>query len=366
MSQKYPYQAPLPRLSVGDPELTRPDWTAGVLRDPKLLWLDKNENTDPELAAVTSTLLREISISEIYTYPEITPCYQKLANFLDISPDHLIFTPGSDGVIRAVFEAYVSPGDIIIHTAPTFAMYPVYSLMYGAKAISLEYQFSENGPSLAVETFVKAILEVHPKLVCLPNPDSPTGTVFSPDNLRRIIEAAGQAGALMLVDEAYHPFYKETAISWVKEYPHLVIARTFAKAWGLAGLRIGYAVASPEVANNLHKVRPMYEVNTVAVAVINRMLDFNHEVLQSVKRLNEGKDFFLETMRELGFTTLKTYGNFLHVSFGKQAQAIHEVLKKVVLYRLDFKESCLKGFSRFSATTRDQFKPIIECIEKAL
>lgn len=366
MSQKYPYKGPLPRPSVCDPELTRPDWTTGVLRDPKLLWLDKNENTDLELAAVTSKVLREIPISEIYAYPEITLCYQKLANFLGISPDHLIFTPGSDGAIRAVFEAYVSPGDIIIHTAPTFAMYPVYSRMYGAKAISLEYQSSANGPSLSVETFVKAILEARPKLVCLPNPDSPTGTVFSPDNLRRIIEAAGQAGALMLIDEAYHPFYEETALSWVKEYPHLVIARTFAKAWGLAGLRIGYAVASPEVAKYLHKVRSMYEVNTVAVAVINRMLDLNHEVLRSVRRLNEGRDFFLEIMRKLGFTTLKTHGNFLHISFGVRAQAVHEVLKNMVLYRLDFKEPCLKGFSRFSATTRDQFKPIIECIEKVL
>lgn len=366
MSHKYSYQAPLPRPSVGDPELTRPDWTAGVLRDPKLLWLDKNENTDPELAAVTSKVLRDILISEIYTYPEITPCYRKLANFLDLSPEHLIFTPGSDGAIRAVFEAYISPGDIIVHTTPTFAMYPVYSRMYGAKTITLEYQSSANGPSLSVETFIKTILEVRPKLVCLPNPDSPTGTVFLPDELRRIVEAAGQAGSLMLIDEAYHPFYEETALSWVKEYPHLVIARTFAKAWGLAGLRIGYAVASLEVTKNLHKVRPMYEVNTVAVAVVDRILDLHDEVLQSVKRLNEGRNSFVKTMRELGFTTLKTHGNFLHVSFGKQAPAIHEVLKNLVLYRLDFKEPCLKGFSRFSATTQDRFKPIIERIQEIL
>ena len=213
----------------------------------------------------------------------------------------------------------------------------------------MEYEPSDLGPFLSVDRVVETIARSKPKLVCLPNPDSPTGTIFSPLEMRRIIEAAGEAGAVILIDEAYHPFYGNSVLPWVDENPHLVVARTFSKAWGLAGLRIGYAVASPEVANLLHKVRPMYEVNTLAIYFMERMLDYSEEMLASVKRLNAGKDEFLTAMADLGFKTFRAEGNFLHVAFGDEAPVIHEALKKVVLYRPDFNDPCLKGYSRFSA-----------------
>jgi histidinol-phosphate aminotransferase len=360
------YTAPSPRSPVADPAFFRPDWTKGVTRDPALLWLDKNENTDPELAQLTSRILSEIDKSAIYTYPESTPLYRKLGTYLGVGADRLLLTAGSDGAIRAVFEAYINPGDTVLHTAPTFAMYGVYSAMYGAHVVPLAYQPSDRGPRLTADQVVKAITEARPKLVCLPNPDSPTGTVFAPEELRGIIEAAGRAGALILIDEAYHPFYAHSILPWVNDFPNLVVTQTFAKAWGLAGLRIGYLAACPDVARMLHRVRPMYEVNTVAVAAIEKMLDHSREMLASVKRLNEGKAGFLSAMKGLGLRTFESHGNFMHVAFGAAAPAVHERLKETVLYRLDFKEPCLKGFSRFSATTAELFKPVIEGIRRAV
>jgi len=184
--------------------------------------------------------------------------------------------------------------------------------------------------------------------------------------MRQIIETAGKAGALILIDEAYYPFYDHTVVPWVDEYNHLVVASTFAKAWGISGLRIGYAVSCPDVARMLHKVRPMYEVNTVAVALVERILDFRHEILASVRRINAGRDAFLEEMKSLQLRTLITHGNFLHVAFGQYASAMHARLKNVVLYRLDFSDPCLKGFSRFSATTVERFQPIIEHIQQVV
>lgn len=365
MSKQH-YVAPRARIPVADPKLFRPDWTTGVPRDPALLWLDKNENADPEMAKLVSRVFSEIDQTAIGTYPECAPLYHKLGAYLGIGADHLLLAAGSDGVIRSVFEAFIDPGDVVIHTVPTFAMYAVYSSMYGARVIPLNYHPSDNGPCLPVEEAVKTIAEVRPKLVCLPNPDSPTGTVFSSDELRRIIEAAGQAGSLILIDEAYHPFYEHTIVPWVDEYQNLVVAQTFAKAWGLSGLRIGYAVSCPDVARLLHKVRPMYEVNTVAVAVMEKMFDHSHEMMASVKRLNAGKEAFLDAMKGLGLKVLRSHGNFLHVAFGAYAPAVHDRLKNKVLYRLDFKEPCLKGFSRFSATTVERFIPVIECIRQAI
>ncbi|MEO8033627.1 MAG: aminotransferase class I/II-fold pyridoxal phosphate-dependent enzyme [Acidobacteriota bacterium] len=362
---KTTFATPPARSAVADPGLTRPDWTRGTPRDPRLLWLDKNENADPELNAVTQRVLAGLDPKMLYTYPESRPLYDKLAAWIETSPDHLVLAAGSDGVIRSVFEAFIERGDVVVHTAPTFAMYPVYSKMYAAKAVTLDYRPSSAGPELVVDDFARAIGESGPRVVCLPNPDSPTGTVFSPEDLRRIIELAGEAGAVMLVDEAYHPFYPHSIAGWVDEYPHLVVARTFAKAWGLAGLRIGYAVAHPDMAVLLHKVRPMYEVNTVAVAAMERMLDFRHEMEASVRRLNAGRNGFLDAMEALGLNVLRAKGNFLHVAFGEKAERVHEALANQVLYRKDDPYgSPLKGYSRFSATTPALFAPIVETIRK--
>lgn len=356
------YVESLARAAIRDAGLVRPSWTAGAWRDPKLLWLDKNENTDLELARVTARVLSGVSGAALQTYPECAPLYQKLAGRLGVGIDSLLLAHGSDGVIRTVFETFIEPGDVVLYPAPTFAMYAVYSRMYGAKAIPLEYSPSNNGPILTADYLKEAMVRTRPKLVCLPNPDSPTGTVFSPPEMRDIILAAKSISAIILVDEAYYPFYSQSVIGLTREFPHLIVARTFAKAWGVAGLRIGYAIAHASVTPLLHKVRPMYEVNTLAVVALEQLLNFEGEMLASVRRLNAGKEYFLGEMDKLGLRTLHGHGNFLHVSFGSHAVAVHAALTDVVLYRRDFSEPCLKGFSRFSATTKELFQPIVDII----
>jgi histidinol-phosphate aminotransferase len=169
----------------------------------------------------------------------------------------------------------------------------------------------------------------------------------------------------VLIDEAYHPFHSESVASWVDECPNLIVARTFAKAWGMAGLRIGYAIANPEVVPYLHKVRPMYEVSTLAVAVTERMLDHEDEMIGAVARLNDGRDWFVSEMRSRGFQALQSHGNFCHVRFGDDGGRVHAALRDHVLYRADG-GGCLAGYSRFSATTRDAFAPIVERIAGAI
>ena len=361
-----PISPPQSRAAVADEALVRPDWTAGQPRHPARLWLDKNENADPAMIDLVGRVIGEIPDHAHHSYPDSAPLYRKLGAYLGVPPECLLLAAGSDGAIRAVFEAYVEPGDAVVHTKPTFAMYAVYCRMYGARAVALEYRPSGEGPVLDAETVISAVREARPKLVCVANPDSPTGTVFPPDELRAIADAAGAAGALMLVDEAYHPFYAETALPWIGEYPHLVVTRSTGKAWAMAGLRIGYAAAAADVAAVLHKVRPMYETSTLAVAVFERMLDHTDEMVASVRRLDEGKQAFLGTMRGLGLRTLDGYGNFLHVAFGAKARAVHAALDGIVYYRRDSADPCLKGFSRFSATTRERFQPVIERIREAV
>lgn len=366
MIEKAVFVPPLCKTII-DAQLQRPDWISTVHRDPRLLWLDKNENTDPALQAVVFKVLAEMDPLSIAIYPDAAPLYHKLAEYLGVSPRSLILAQGSDGVIGSVFRAFIEPGNVVLLTQPTYAMYQVYASMSGAKTTMLEYMASENGPLLRPETVIQKILERRPKLVCLPNPDSPTGTVIESDDLRNIIRSALEVDSLILVDEAYYPFYAHTVVPWITEFPNLIVARTFSKAWGLTGVRLGYGIASPDVTAILQKFRPNYETNTVALVMALRMIsDFDHEMRASVERLNRGRDGFLSSMRELGLRTLKSHGSFCHVAFGPSADHVHASLNDTVLYRQNFSVPCLNGFSRFSSTTSELFAPVVDRIRTAV
>lgn len=353
---------PNARAAIRNDELKR-----GMLeperRNRALLWLDKNENTDPKLNEVTGKILRDLDpLATLAVYPDCAPLYLKLADYLRVARERLILSTGSDGVIRSAFEAYCDPGDKVLFPNPTYAMYEVYGRMYGAKLIRADYQTTEAGPLLRASVLVRAIKDSLPKMVCLANPDSPTGTVFDPAEMVQIIETASAIGALILIDEAYYPYYDQTVISLVERFPNLLVIRTFSKAWGMTGLRVGYGIGSPEVIALLHKVRPNYETNSIGVAVAERILDYEEEMKASVRRLNAGRDVFVTEMRRLGFKTLPAHSSFVHVNFGVHAADIHAALADKALYRKNFGHPCLKGYSRFSSTTEELFLPLIDCI----
>lgn len=355
-----------PRASLLNPELVRPSALNSQPRGLEKIWLDKNENLDPELMALSRRVFESMPMGALATYPEAGELYRKLANWAGVSADSLLLTPGSDGVIRLVFEAFVEPGDSVIITEPTFAMYPVYAKMFGAQAMAVKYQPGTNGPVIDITRIGQLVRETKPKILCLPNPDSPTGTIASSDCLEDMLEACESVGSVLLVDEAYHPFHAETMINRTQTSKNLVVARTFAKAWGAAGMRIGYAVAHPETINYLHKLRPMYEVSTIATEFMSRMLDHAGEMQASVDRIIAGKGWFAKSMMELGFDALPTAGNFQHVNFHDFDPAVHEALASKVLYRKSFEEAALVGYSRFTMAPKAILEPVVDIIQRVV
>ncbi|HEY9164364.1 MAG TPA: histidinol-phosphate transaminase [Magnetovibrio sp.] len=357
---------PTPRVGVSDAALTRPDWGSQPARDADAIWLDRNENIDPALAQITQRVLQGLDAQALYTYPDLGDLYRKLAGVFGGQANQYVLAAGSDGAIRTVFEAYISPGDIVMHSHPTFAMYPVYSRMYAADARPFSYDATDQGPVLNVDKLIGDIKQVRPRLVCLPNPDSPTGTAVERAALKAIVDAAGDVGAVMLIDEAYYPFYPHTVADWVNDNPHLVVTRSFGKAWGLAGVRVGFAVAHPDMAVNLHKVRPMYEIGALSASMLEAMLDHADDVTQSVARVLAGKAWFVAQMRDMGYQVLQTHGNFQHVAFGADEQAISNALKDRVLYRRDFPNTALAGYSRFSVAPQSILEPVVDLIRTAV
>lgn len=355
-----------PRRSLLNPDLQRPSALNSIPRSPSMLWLDKNENLDPVMLSVSAEILASIPPMALATYPEAGDLYRKLSTWIGVDPEALLLTPGSDGAIRLTFEAFIENGDFVLHTNPTFAMYPIYCQMFGASAIAIEYSMVNDEPSPQVLEILDSIKRYQPKIVCLPNPDSPTGTVISPEDLRKILSVCEEFECVLLVDEAYHPFYKWSIVPWTKTSKNLIVARTFAKAWGVAGLRIGYAVGHPETIALLHKMRPMYEVSTIAVEFMTRMLDKVSEMENSVSRIQAGKLHFQNEMRKLGYKVLDTNGNFAHIAFGEDLPVINAALAGHVLYRGAFAHPSLSGYSRFSVAPLDAMSRVITLINQAI
>lgn len=359
------FTPPPARAAVADPALWRPDQQATERRPLDALWLDRGECTDPQLNALVHGLLADIPADALFAYPTPGPLYRKLAKHLGLGAEHLLLTRGSDGAIKTVFEAFMNPGDVVLLSKPTYQMYGVYAQMYGVERHFVPYQMRDGRPHLEAADLIAEIEAVKPKLVGLPNPDNPTGFAFAPADMRAIVEAAGRAGALMLVDEAYFPFHPETCIGWVRGYGHLVVARTFSKAWGMAGLRLGYTVASPAITQMLGKVRTMVEADGLSMALAERMLDHEAEVDASLARLKKGRAHFAQAMTGLGFAAIETPCNFVHVDFGPKRAAVERALEGVARYRL-FPGDILAPFLRFTTTTTELFDPVIDCIRDAV
>lgn len=353
----------LAKTTYLNPSLTRPDWTQDVSRPEGPLWLNKNENIDPILNQKILSLIPQIKNFALNTYPETAKIYKKLALMENLDPYHFLLTQGSDGAIRTVFDVFVEAGDKVLHTSPTFAMYDVYTKMYGAKQILISYDYSTQGPKLNFQKLLGQIQKEKPKLVCLPNPDSPSGTALEEKSIESLLNQTENAGSILLIDEAYYPFYPHTQIQKIKSYKNLLVCRSFSKAWGAAGFRVGYLAGDRKLLQVIHKNRPMYELSTFSSELIYLLLDCKQDVLDSVNRLIEGKKYFLSMMKKLGYTTTESFGNFVHVDFGADAARIGDVLKNTVLYRTDFNNvSCLRGFSRFSLATQSQFELIVKKI----
>lgn len=347
------------RQELLQPGLTRPDWTKSSARDSTVLFLDKNENTDEAYIQFIRAKASEACLKDINHYPDCSSLYNKLSKELNITPHNLMLGAGSDGIIKYVFETFISRGDAVVYTDPTFAMYKVYSDLFGAKACRVGYEKKGNQIFLDLELFLKTIHDNQPRLVCLPNPDSPTGILIPEEHIIQIIDAAAKVEAVVLIDEAYYPFSEYTALPLINTYSNLILARTFSKAWGLAGARVGYAIANHELMIYMHKTRPMYEIGAVNAAIVLQALNYKDEMLASVQRLNAGKNYFKQEMDKLGFSTLSSAGNFQHVAFGPLASDIHKKLTNLVLYRQDFPGTVLNGYSRFSATNQNSFEKIV-------
>jgi histidinol-phosphate aminotransferase len=343
-------------------DIYRPDWLIDEKRDRTKLWLDKNENTDKNLSNFLKKILVNLKPEFINSYPSLARIYIKLSKFLNIKPEQILLTHGSDGGIKSVFETFINPNDIVIRTEPTFAMYAIYIKIYKAREILIKY---DQKLTLDINYLIKILRFKKPKLLCLPNPDSPTGQIVEAKLIKRILDVSKKTKTFVLIDEAYFEYYNKTNIYQINKYPNLIVARTTGKAFGLAGARVGYLIANKNIIRKLHQTKSMYEINHIGAEIFYQLLnDKNYKFIKKI--INEhlkGKKYFINELEKLKYNALKTYSNFIIVNFRENTHKILSKLKKICYIRY-FKEGVLKGQVRFSLTNIYNFKKIVKIIKK--
>src|SRR5579864_7931365 len=234
------------------------------------LRLDFNEHTVGCSPRVLDRL-RSLTAEDLARYPERQPIEATVAKFLGVSDSELLLTNGVDEAIHLLCQTYLAVGDEALIIQPTYSMYRIYMTAAGANVLSVS-----SGPDFVFP--VKGLLaSVSPRtrLVAIANPNNPTGTVAAQQDLVSIAQAA--PAAALLVDEAYFEFYGESLLPTRAECPNLFVARTFSKAYGMAGLRVGVLVGDAEQMATVRRVASPYNVNAVALACLPEALARSEE-----------------------------------------------------------------------------------------
>lgn len=326
------------------------------------LRLDKNEQIAEIDDDLMQAIIQNITPEFLSTYPMTYKLYEKLSENIGFSKDYILITAGSDAAIKASFDTFVGAGDDIVIINPTFAMYEVYGNLYQANIIKVDY---DNDLSIPVEKLLRAITE-KTKLVAIANPNSPTGTIMSESDILNILDRAKEVDAVVIVDEAYYYFYPESIVNHVEKYENLIVTRTFSKAFGLASIRLGFAIAHPATIELLAKFRPMYEVNSFAVLFGCVILD-NMEIVENiVQKSMAGKKYIENEMNKLGYYTHPTHANFLLIDVGeKHAESLARYMhENGIIIKGGFSHKSLKQYIRISLGDVPQMKQVVECIER--
>jgi len=256
---------------------------------------------------------------QLHLYPQgsAPELISALSAKLGVSPNQLIPGNGSDEILDLVGRAYVRPGDKVLGASSTFSVYETVAHTNGAEYVPVPLRnWTYDLDAL------RAAIDARTRVIFICNPNNPTGTWLSRTDLNAFL-AQVPAHILVVVDQAYCEFADEPAypdlISELAQYPNLLLARTFSKIYGLAGLRVGYGIGSPTVITALWKVKPPFNVNLPAQIAATAALADTVHIDRSLELNRNGKQWLATQLTELGLEFLPTQANFLCIRIGTQA-----------------------------------------------
>jgi histidinol-phosphate aminotransferase len=301
------------------------------LPEGSIVKLASNEN--PRGAGPKALAAMRIAIGETGRYPDGNGFALKdaLSKRYGVAPDRIVLGNGSNDVLEMAARAFLAPGTSAVYSEHAFAVYALATQATGATGIVVPAR--DFGHDL--EAMSKAI-RGDTRVVFVANPNNPTGTWSTPKAILGFLEKF-PADVLMVLDEAYNeylePELRGDAVRWSEEFPNLVVSRTFSKAYGLAGLRVGYGFSHPQVADLMNRVRQPFNVSDIAQAAAAAALFDDEFVEQSTLLNKQGKQTLTEGFLRLGLSWIPSHGNFVCVKVGKGTEVFQRLLRQGVIVR---------------------------------
>jgi len=328
----------------------------------KGLRLDFNENTAGCSPRVLEKL-RNLDAELLAKYPERGPVETAVADFLGIKPSELLLTNGVDEAIHLICETFIEPGDEALIVVPTYSMYRIYAMAAAATLVSAPlgagFQFS-------AESVLQSITK-RTRVIAIANPNNPTGTEASTEDLLAIALSAPEAA--VLIDEAYFEFNGETMLRAWEKAPNIFVARTFSKAYGLAGLRIGALAGSPEQVSAVKRVASPYNVNAVALACLPEAVADQSYIERYVEEILEARVRLERSLEATGVQFWPSRANFVLMRAGtssaEAARFVELMRRRGILVRDRSADPGCEGCVRITLGPREHADRLLGALQEA-
>lgn len=330
----------------------------------EIIKLASNENPLGCSSKAVQAIMELSDKVNLYPDPSVFLLKQRIAQKWGVSSDEIICGTGSDLLIRVLCSAVINPGDESIVGAVTFSRYADSTQLMGGKVIHVAMKDN----ALDIEAMTGSITK-STKIIWLCNPNNPTGTIFTGKQLERVISKIPE-DILIVMDEAYYEYVTDEeypeSLSLISKYPNLVVLRTFSKAYGLAGLRVGYGICNKELAKHFNAIIGPFDVNIIAQAAASAAIEDAGFIQKSFEMNSESKEYFYKELDSIGLSYIKTQANFMMIKVIPDDYSVFlELLKKGIIVKAG---STLKmpGYLRVSTGTMEQNKKFIEALKEVL
>jgi histidinol-phosphate aminotransferase len=324
------------------------------------LCLDFNESTigcSPRVLA----RLRALDAEALARYPEREPVEGKVADFLGLDAAQVLLTNGVDEAIHLLCTAYLEPGDEAIIVVPTFAMYAIFARAEGARVVQVP-----SGENFAFPLGdLLSRISPRTRLIAVANPNNPTGAAVACEILLKVARAAPQAA--LLVDEAYFEFHGKTVLNSTARPANLFVARTFSKAYGLAGLRIGILAGDAGQMTMVRRIASPYNVNAVALAVLPEALRDQDYVEHYVTEVQRGRSLLAHEFENLGLHYWPSRANFVLVRIGPgYAEFVQALRARGILVRDRNTDPGCEGCVRLTVGSQEHTSTLICAVREVV
>ena len=300
--------------------------------DPdSIIKLASNEN--PLGVSPLAMQAMQLAIADLARYPDGNgfELKQAIVRTFGVAMPQVVLGNGSNDVLDMAARAFLAPGVEAIYSQHAFAVYPIATQTIGAKGVAVPARnFGHD-----LDAMLKAVT-AQTRVIFIANPNNPTGTLLRGEELLRFLRAV-PASVIVVLDEAYNeylePGLKTDSIGWLAQFPNLVVTRTFSKAYGLAGLRVGYALGHETVIDLMNRVRQPFNVNSISLAAAAAALDDREFVRRSYELNATGMRQITQGLAKLGLDYIPSFGNFLSFKAGDAAKVFQQLLRRGVIVR---------------------------------